>query len=109
MIKNIRKFILGKKCRNIENGEITKEELQKLQKERAMIIDVRSPMEYKEEHINGAINIPLYDLRSKAKELLKDTRQPIIVYCSTGARSKKAKNELLKQGYINIYNLYEGF
>ena len=30
MIKNIRKFILGKKCRNIENGEITKEELQKL-------------------------------------------------------------------------------
>ena len=109
MIKNIRKFILGKKCRNIENGEITKEELQKLQKERAMIIDVRSPMKYKEEHINGAINIPLYDLRSKAKELLKDTRQPIIVYCSTGARSKKAKKELLKQGYINVYNLYEGF
>ena len=91
-----------------EKSDITITDLQKLQKEGAIIIDVRSPQEFKEEHINGAICIPEYEIKKKSKELLKDKNENIVVYCSSGSRSKKAQKQLERLGYINVYNLYNG-
>ncbi|PPD52166.1 MAG: cyclic nucleotide-binding protein [Methylotenera sp.] len=54
----------------------------------AMWIDVRFPSEFKHEHIEGAINAPLHELRQHAAKL--DKQKSYIVYCQTGRRSSAA-------------------
>ena len=65
----------------------------------SILLDVRSPQEYKEGHLENSINIPLYDL---------DKEQTIIVYCQSGNRSRKAIEILKKKGYKNLYNIAGG-
>ena len=72
-----------------------------------LIIDVRSKKEFLEGHINGSINIPLYDLENHIQKL-PDKHCPIIIYCRSGHRSKQAKEKLERLGYENIYNLKNG-
>ena len=108
MIDKIKKIIKNKWYREMEEGEIGLEDLQKLQKEGIILIDVRSPQEYREGHIDGAISIPEYEIKKKAENILKDRNRKIIVYCSSGGRSKKAQKTLKKLGYKNVYNLYNG-
>ena len=55
-------------CRRIPKGEITIEEFNEKMKQGAIAIDVRSPQEYKEGHIPGAINIPEYEIRKRIQE-----------------------------------------
>ena len=74
----------------------------------SILIDVRSKQEYIENNIKGSINIPLYELRKKADEVLKDKNQTIIVCCQSGGRSKKAVEILSKMGYTNLFNLKGG-
>jgi rhodanese-related sulfurtransferase len=95
--------------RDIKNNDITMEQLRNKQKNGAIVIDVRSPQEYEEGHINGAILIPEYTINYKIQEKLNNKDVEIVVYCSSGIRSKKAQRKLLKMGYKNVYNVYEGF
>lgn len=88
--------------------DINMEQLKKLQDEGATLLDIRSPQEYNEGHLNGAISIPEYELYRKASNKLKDKNETIIVYCGTGSRSKKAQIILQRLGYLNVYNLYKG-
>lgn len=94
--------------RSMEKNDINMEELQKLVSSGAILLDVRSPQEYKEGHLEGAISMPEYELKSRCKKELQDKNVKIIMYCSTGSRSKRAKKILEKMGYTNIYNLYNG-
>lgn len=95
--------------RSIENKEISYKDIEELVKNQdALIIDVRSIQEYEEGHINGAINIPVYNIKKEINKIEKNTERIIILYCSSGGRSKKAKSELEKLGYKNVYNLKEG-
>ena len=94
--------------RSMEKNDITMEELKRMQSQGAIIIDVRSPQEYAEGHIEGAIVIPEYELKIRAKEIIKDKSQLIVVYCPRGFRSKKAQRILKYMGYENVYNLYKG-
>lgn len=71
-----------------------------------VLLDVRSVQEYKEGHLNGSINIPLYELEKNCDFQTKD--KTIIVYCQSGIRSKKAVRILRKKGYTNLYNLENG-
>jgi rhodanese-related sulfurtransferase len=73
-----------------------------------ILLDVRSVQEYNEGHLNGAINIPLSELKTKAKIILNNYNNIIIVYCQMGARSIKAVSILNKMGYKNVYNLIGG-
>ena len=66
-----------------------------------VILDVRTPEEYAEGHIEGAILIPDYEIGGKAESVLTDKDQLILVYCRSGRRSKNAANELATLGYIN--------
>ena len=84
--------------------EIDFYKLIKLQREGALIIDVRSPQEYTENHIEGAINIPVYLILKRINEIGNVNRK-IIVYCSSGMRSKKAKKILNQNGFMYVYNL----
>lgn len=90
--------------------DITKEELLELLKlnSEAILLDVRSEQEFREGHLQGAINIPLYELYVKAEKMLRDKNAIIIAYCSVGSRSKKAIRVLKRLGYTNLYNLKNG-
>ena len=67
-----------------------------------MILDVRTPEEFAEGHIEGAILIPDYEIGEKAESILTDKDQLILVYCRSGRRSKNAASELATLGYTNI-------
>ena len=108
MINKIKDFIKGKWYREIEENDIGLEELKQLQKEGAMIVDVRSPQEFREGHIDGAISIPEYEIKKEAEKRLMDKNKNIVVYCSSGGRSKKVQKLLRKLGYSHVYNLYNG-
>ena len=75
----------------------------------AKLIDVRSNQEFKEGHINGSINIPLCDIKKEIPKKISNKNTYIIVYCTSGIRSKKAQKLLNSMGYQNIYNLIDGF
>lgn len=76
--------------------------------EKVILLDVRSPQEFNEGHLNGAINIPLYELETCCSCKLKDKGRVIIVYCQSGIRSKKAIRILNKNGFKNLYHLKNG-
>ena len=92
----------------MQEYEITMEELIEMQLNGAKVVDVRSIQEYDEEHLDGAINIPYYDIDENINNILDDKEKEIILYCEVGARSKRAYRRLKKMGYINVYNLYGG-
>ena len=56
--------------------------------ERITLVDVRAPSEFEASHIEGAINIPAPDLRSRHNEL--DSSYPVLLMCSSGQRSSLA-------------------
>ena len=109
MIKKIKNILKSKLYRGMEREDIEIQELKEFQKDGAIVIDVRSPQEYKEGHIDGAILIPEYEIKKNIGNKVKDKNQNIVVYCSSGSRSKKAQKILKKLGYENVYNLYNGF
>lgn len=81
---------------------------EKLKKDKnVVLLDVRTPMERKQDYIRGSFHIPLYDLTKNQKELLKFKDKEIICYCRTGNRSLTAASKLRKLGY-NSANLKGG-
>lgn len=74
----------------------------------AILIDVRSKQEFNEGHFDGAINIPLNNINI-ITDKVKDKNKYIILYCSSGIRSKKAQEILISDGYMNVYNLADGY
>ena len=91
-----------------ESLDIKREDIENYIKMGATIVDVRSPQEYREGHIDGAINLPEYNIRRNVQNRLPDKNQLIILYCSVGERSKMAQNKLKRLGYTNVYTVYEG-
>lgn len=95
---------------------ITPEELKVLQKnhpDSLILIDVRSPQEYQQGHIEGSILIPLPDIEANfgvkqiSKLVEKHQNSTIVVYCTRGYRSTKAHDILAKNG-IKTVNLEGG-
>ena len=94
--------------RNIQDGDITIEELKNKVLQGAILIDVRSSQEYKEGHLQGAINIPDYDITKRVEREIPKRNQQIVLYCQYGGRSKSTMGIMKKIGYTNVYNLYGG-
>ena len=67
-----------------------------------IILDVRTPEEFSEKHIPGAINIPNETIGTEEVPELPDKGQLILVYCRSGNRSKQASEKLVALGYTNI-------
>jgi len=74
------------------------------------LIDVRTPLEYREVHAHGAKNIPLdvLDPSRIAAERNEQSDEPIYIICHTGGRSKKAVQKLLDAGIENVVNVEGG-
>ncbi|MGR5238783.1 rhodanese-like domain-containing protein [Vibrio alfacsensis] len=68
----------------------------------AMIVDVRTPQEFANGHLDNAFNFPLSELDKHFANIDKDTQ--IVLYCQSGNRSGKAYQYLQSQGFTNLHN-----
>lgn len=94
-------------CSNNENNNKINyvQAKEKIINENAILIDVREEDEYNENHINGAINLPLNTIdENTSKELIENKESVIIVYCKSGRRSNEALIMLKELGYKNVYD-----
>jgi len=71
-----------------------------------VLVDVRAPQEYEDSHIEGAINIPVAELRTRHDELNKD--KTTVLVCSSGNRSSLGASILKQQGFKDVYNVAGG-
>ncbi len=84
-------------------SKITLGELEKYLRLGGVLIDVRDTSEYQSGHLLEAHSIPLSSLLEKTRNFPKD--QILIVYCSTGSRSRLAAHLLASMGHTKIYDL----
>ena len=70
----------------------------------AVLLDVRTPQEYREGHIPGSQNVPLQQL-DKVEEVTENKDTVLYVYCHSGARSRQAVSLLKHMGYTNVHNI----
>ncbi len=83
------------------------DEIQDLDRKQSALIDVRTPLEFGIGAIDGAVNIPLDDLRSRIDEI--PANKDIIIYCQVGLRGYIAARILMQKGYENVRNLSGGY
>ena len=74
--------------------------------QRLVLLDVRTPDEYRQAHLKGSLLIPLGDLTRRVQEIPRD--RPVLVYCAVGARSVSAASFLASKGYREVYNMTDG-
>lgn len=72
--------------------------------EGAMLLDVRTPQEYREGHIPGSKSLPLQQL-DKIGSIAENKDTILYVYCHSGARSRQAANIMQHMGYTNVHNI----
>lgn len=70
----------------------------------ALIVDVRTPGEFRSGHLPNAKLIPINQVSSRIGEFGSDKNRPIVVYCKSGSRSGKAESILKQNGYTNVHN-----
>lgn len=75
----------------------------------AIILDVRTPEEFKEGHIENAILINFFDENFEEQAALLDKNKPVLIYCRSGNRSNKAGKILADLGFTEIYDITEGY
>jgi phage shock protein E len=71
----------------------------------ALLIDVRTPAEFKSGHLPNAINLPLAEIESALPLRVKDKNQVLLLHCQSGVRSGVARSKLKSLGYANTFNL----
>lgn len=78
-------------------------------KYRGILLDVRTPLEFAEGHIENSKNIDISasNFESEIDKLDKD--QTIFVYCAIGVRSTKVANILRKKGFKHVFDLDGGY
>ncbi len=79
-----------------------KVDLSEVKRNGAIILDVRTPAEYKSGHGKGSVNIPLDQIKSKLDKI-KAYNKPIITCCASGMRSGSAAS-ILKSNGVEAYN-----
>ena len=74
----------------------------------ALVLDVRSPDEFAEDHLPQATNIPVDTVRDRIADVEKlsggDKSRPIVVYCAKGGRAARAKQALEEAGFQRVVN-----
>ena len=74
-----------------------------------ILLDAREVSEYKISHLQGAIHVGYDDFDvTTVTNNITDKSSKIVVYCSLGIRSEEIAEDLKKEGYTNIYNLFGG-
>ena len=96
-------------------ADVTAEEAQRLiesnggyQSDTLLVLDVRTPKEFAAKHVSNARLVPFEELDERYRSDVPDTREKILVYCSSGERSRLACDLLGRAGYTNLYNIQDG-
>jgi rhodanese-related sulfurtransferase len=82
---------------------------QMMNRDDALVLDLRPAAEYGNGHILGARNLPLADLARRAGELDKHKAKPVILHCADGNRAGAGVAILRKHGFANVVNLSGGY
>lgn len=96
--------IIGMNADNILKGFVKPAFFEDLKD--SYLIDVRANVAYKTKTIDGAINIPINEIRSRIDEIPTDKK--VILFCNTGYTSYCASRILIQRGFNNIYSLMGG-
>ncbi len=102
--------IAGYVAANILTGDVSIfhwDEVKSLDRSKTLLVDVRSKMEYSLGTIDGAVNIPVDELRDRVGELAPE--RDIYLFCQVGQRGYLAARILMQMGYRNIKNLSGGY
>jgi rhodanese-related sulfurtransferase len=76
------------------------------QGKKVYLLDVRTPDEYRQAHLRGAVLIPVAEIERRLAEVPKNN--PVVVYCAVGSRSGAVARYLAGKGYGEVYNMSEG-
>jgi phage shock protein E len=89
----------------VDSIKISSKLLKDIKKGKVILVDVRTPEEYKAGHLKYSQNIDFKkeDFKNKIVEL--DKNKTVYLYCRTGNRSGKTADILKKSGYANVYNI----
>lgn len=101
--------LAGYVAENVNNGRMAPiywRELRDIDKQSITLIDVRTSEEFATGGIEGAVNIPLDDMRQSLSIIPKD--KPIVLYCGVGLRGYLASNILIQHGFKDVRNLIGG-
>ena len=105
-------MVLAMGCANADVDSIDsispKEASIMVSEKKAVIVDVREDSEWSEQHIPGAIHIPLAQLTEHLSELKQYKDSPVITQCRAGVRSAKAVDVLKLAGFSKVYNMEGG-
>ena len=77
--------------------------------EEIVLLDVRTPEEFAEGHLKGAINLDFYAADFRQQLALLNPNQKYMVYCAVGGRSGKTGKMMEELGFGQVYNVTEGF
>jgi rhodanese-related sulfurtransferase len=100
-------LLLNVACAQISSKPIT--EVSQNELNNVILIDVRTPEEFKAGHLENARNINLYDENFSGQFATIDKKETIYVYCKMGGRSAKAQEVLNSLGYYDVVNLKGGY
>ena len=98
-------FSIGSKVNNLD-ADLFAEKIN--QHENAVILDVRTHEEYRSERIPNSVLIDIYkpDFLENIEKL--DRSKSYFVYCRSGNRSYMAANEMMRMGFVSVFNLQNG-
>ena len=85
--------------------EVDVDEAIRLSDEGRTVVDVREPFEWDAGHVADAVHIPLAELPGRLTTDLPDRSAPLLLYCRSGARSGRAAEFLVANGYTDVVNL----
>ena len=100
-------LVQGRLSKVKEIGTLSATQL--INRQNAVLLDVRDAKEFAAGHLPSAVHIPLSELAGRATELTKLKSRPVIAYCERGQRSRAAGSALAKLGFADIYQLTGGF
>jgi len=84
------------------------EAVQRMNRDKAVVIDVSEPAEFAIGHVTGSKNLPLAEFESRLPDTVKNKALPVIVVCASGLRAKKAVATAHKLGYEHAQVLAGG-
>ncbi len=77
-----------------------------LARNKPFLLDVRTPQEFGQARLSGAVLIPIGEFQRRINEVPKN--RPILVYCAVGSRSKPVADFLTQRGYKEVYHMADG-
>jgi rhodanese-related sulfurtransferase len=86
----------------IATGHAQQKDIASIIKKGAFLVDVRTPQEFAQGHVDGSVNIPVDQVQAQLDKF--KNKKDIVVFCRSGNRSASAKAILDQNGIKNVYN-----